>query len=129
MEPPKPRSGAPTIPAPVQDGGPERRRQLRVPLRVLRVSAQHQGEFFFGYASNISNTGVFIETSNPKPNGTRVKLKFSLPGLVAPTVCVAEVVWTREFTGKGVESPGMGLRFLELQPEAAVLIREFVEKE
>lgn len=68
--------------------------------------------------SDISLTGAFIDSMVTLPEGTMVRLKFSLPSLV---VSCAGVVMHE------MAQFGMGVRFLELTPEQQAAIGEVVE--
>ncbi|MFH1263051.1 MAG: PilZ domain-containing protein [Pseudomonadota bacterium] len=115
-------------PAPVEAATAEKRKHLRLPLRVLRVETELRGEVFFGHATNISKTGLFIQTTNPRPVGFQIKIRFEMPRFKKKIQCMAEVVWAQEFTGeKGIE-PGMGLKFLDLAPEELQMLDRFVEE-
>ena len=106
----------------------EKRSHLRVPLRALQIRGESDKLFFFGYTRNLSLGGLFIQTTRPKPPGTRVRLQFSaLPGS-APFECVAEVVWIRPFEAQSRGMPGMGMRFTELDEKASVTIEAFLRK-
>jgi uncharacterized protein (TIGR02266 family) len=119
---------SPTNPPPADETGPEKRRHLRIPLRVIRVETDLRGQVFFGHATNISKTGLFIETTSPRPVGYRLKIRFQLPGSSEKIEVSAEVIWNQEFTGKKDQLPGMGLKFVDLPPEAQRLIERFVEE-
>jgi uncharacterized protein (TIGR02266 family) len=114
---------------PTTESEPEKRRDLRVPIRVLRVEGTEKGkhEIFFGYASNLSSSGMFIQTPSPKEIGTQVRLSFLLPTSKEKVVAAAEVVWIRNYSGKG-SSPGMGLKFVEISAELARSIQKFVSE-
>ena len=107
----------------------EKRRDLRIPIRVLRVDTNLRGEVFFGYAKDISTSGLFIETSNPRPVGTRVPLKFSLPQSDAKIACLGEVIWARDYKGARQPAPGMGIRFVEIAASDSSLLSDFIESE
>jgi type IV pilus assembly protein PilZ len=117
-----------TIPPPDDETGPDKRRHLRVPLRVIRVETELRGQVFFGHATNISKTGLFIETTSPKPVGYKLKIRFDLPSFPEKVEGMAEVVWNQEFTGRKEVEPGMGLKFLDLAPEVQRAIERFVEE-
>ena len=67
--------------------------------------------------SDLSVTGAFIDSMVTLPEGTNLKLKFSLPSLIVS--CNAVVMH---------EMPqfGMGVRFLELAPEQLAALEEIV---
>lgn len=106
----------------------EQRVALRSPLLVRQVRIEVAPEVFFGYATNISSKGIYIQTINPKPFGFKVRLRFNLPGSKETIECSAEVVWSKEYDSKTCRKPGMGLKFLDLSPEHAALIDSFVQR-
>jgi uncharacterized protein (TIGR02266 family) len=85
-------------------------------------------EVFFGYATNISSRGIYIQTINPKPTGFKVRLRFNLPGDRETIECSGEVVWSKEYDSKTCRKPGMGLKFLDLSQQHADRIEAFVER-
>jgi uncharacterized protein (TIGR02266 family) len=99
-------------------GGGNARRNLRAPLLVLKVKVDDGRKVFFGYAKNISRSGLFIATTNPREPGTSFQVEIPLPPPVnRKLICTCEVVWKRDFSPKAIYEPGMGLKFLDL-PEA-----------
>jgi hypothetical protein len=101
-------------------GHPNQRCNLRVPLIVEKLPCGDGRKTFFGYARNISCSGLFIATVNPRQPGDQFDLQMSLPpsaGLVLR--CRCEVVWRRLFEQGRKNEPGMGLRFLDLSADAA----------
>ncbi len=93
---------------------PAHRRVFRTPLRVESV---RDGDVprFLGYVGNLSTTGAFVQSAQPRQPGTRLELRVHLPDPVrAPVVCVGEVVWARGYAGILGPGPGMGIRFLEV---------------
>jgi uncharacterized protein (TIGR02266 family) len=106
------------------------RRELRQPLTVLKATNNSGPKTLFGYACNISRSGMLISTINPRKPGSRYEVEFSLPepaNVVAR--CECEVVWKRTWAKEDRHRPGMGLRFLDLSEEAAAAIEEWVERE
>lgn len=96
------------------------RKALRAPLIVLRVKLDDGRKSFFGYAKNISRSGLFISTANPREPGERFQVELSLPAPLGNKVqCACEVVWKRLYSKGSPFEPGMGLRFLELPEEVA----------
>ncbi len=105
----------------------ERRVAPRVPLRVLQVRGESGKAFFFGYAVNLSLGGIFIQTTNPKEPGTRVRLQIPLQRDLPPIECGAEVAWVQPFAARSKHPPGMGLRFTELDEKAAARLEAFLK--
>ncbi len=97
---------------------PDRRKQLRGHLLVLKVKGErHNREVFFGYAKNLSRTGMFIASVNPRQVGDEFTIAFRLPGAQGVEVrCRCRVVWRREFDPRFKDEPGMGIEFLGLDP-------------
>jgi uncharacterized protein (TIGR02266 family) len=97
---------------------PAKRRSLRPPLRIECARGGGRPTHFLGYASNLSETGVFIQSLALRDPGTRLRLVMHLattPG-GEPISTDAEVRWVRRYGGKRAPSPGMGLRFVGLKP-------------
>ena len=69
--------------------------------------------------ARISRTGCFIKTDLPAPVGTRLDLMLNSSNLPEVLEVQAEVVSIDvRHDGKTAGERGMGLRFLELKPEA-----------
>jgi uncharacterized protein (TIGR02266 family) len=101
------------------------RRFERFPMRVdVNYSSAHN--FYAASAENISMGGIFVATFRVEPVGQLLNITFTVPGLSKPCTVPCEVRWHRmrgEVPG-GV--PGMGLRFLYLDPEARAVIEAFI---
>ncbi|MFH1809441.1 MAG: PilZ domain-containing protein [Pseudomonadota bacterium] len=98
----------------------DKRKHLRVSLVVRRVTANDRVRTFFGYADDISKSGMFIHTENPREPGSQFEVELSLPRPVAQNVRVhCEVVWRRLHTPASSCKPGMGLRFLDMPLDVA----------
>ena len=81
---------------------------------------------FTGFSTNLSEGGLFVATVNLLPVGTPVDLTFSLPGNTRISVH-GEVRWRRELDDRAPDVfPGVGVRFVELSPEAAQAVHRFV---
>ena len=104
----------------------ERRLTLRVPILVRRVTVGGRGNVFFGYAGNLSASGMFIGTVNPRKKGEQFAIQFTLPGSTVPISVTAEVVWVREHSQNADFPPGMGVMFVDIDVEAVQKIRQYV---
>ena len=69
---------------------------------------------------NISKGGIGIRTMNPLPPGTRVRLRFRLPGARREIEAEAQVTWSDRRIG-------MGLQFEKVPPAEQAAIDEFVD--
>lgn len=108
----------------------DRRRDLPRPIMVLKANAHQNSKTFFGYAKNISRSGMMIGATNPREPGSRFRLEIPLPEpLDVVVTCICEVVWNRRWAKNGCHEPGMGLRFLDLSPEIADTIDDWIERE
>jgi uncharacterized protein (TIGR02266 family) len=70
--------------------------------------------------SDISLTGVFIDALSPLPEGSNIKLSFTLPG--GRRVTTEGVVVHRQ------PAIGMGVAFTGLDPEDARIIQKHLEQ-
>jgi hypothetical protein len=95
---------------------PAPRSRPRAPLRIEAVGDAARGPRFLGYLANMSETGAFVQSSNPRPPGTRLKMKLHLLGRrKRPFYVQAEVRWTRGYGGLTGPTPGMGIEFVDLE--------------
>ncbi len=106
-----------------------KRKNLRAPILTLRVKLDDGQKVFFGYAKNISATGMFIASINPKDPGEAYQVEIPLPAPIYRTVqCTCEVIWTRQYGKKSTYEPGMGLRFVDMAAEVAADIERWVQE-
>jgi len=108
----------------------EDRTNLRSPITILRTDGNGGPKTFFGYAKNISSTGMMIGATSPKEPGSRFLLEIPFPEPINQTAtCHCEVVWKREWAKHIPKEPGMGLRFLDLPDEICDEINRWIESE
>jgi len=105
----------------------KRREDPRVDVD-LEVQYRTAQEFTAAYAKNISGGGVFIRTQQPLPLNSEVQVRFTLPGVSRPFVVRGLVVWTNPYPSRSSFPPGMGIKFMELEPEAKEIIARFVKE-
>ena len=107
--------------------GRDRREAIRFPLEV-EVTYQSEHNFYTGLASNLSTGGLFIATHQPAARGDLLEVRFSLPGLDHACTTRCEVRWSREVNPDNSDfPPGLGLRFIELEPQVRSCIERFLE--
>lgn len=92
----------------------------------IDLSSEHN--FWTGLTMNVSEGGVFVATHRLVPVGTVLTVEMELPGEDEPLLALAEVRWTRAYTGNPDAPPGIGLQFTTLDPRSLESIRMFVEK-
>ncbi|MCC7110684.1 MAG: AMIN domain-containing protein, partial [Deltaproteobacteria bacterium] len=78
----------------------------------------------------VSETGMFLQTTHPYRVGDRVALRFDLEDNEVH-VRAAEVMWVRSFEPISVDGriPGVGVRFVTLDPPARAALRRLVREE
>ena len=107
--------------------GADRRASPRSPLLIRDAKTFCGMDVFFGYALNVSRTGLFISSTKVRQKGELCQIQFKLPNIPQAFTCQAEVVWSRSYNSKEHLSPGFGLRFLNLPEEDANTINQWVE--
>jgi type IV pilus assembly protein PilZ len=106
------------------EAGAERREHKRKPVSMV-INYETLDQFFEDYVTNISLGGVFIQSKNPLPIGTRLKIKFALPELANPIETTGVVAHVVNLDDEG-DMHGMGIRFADLDPESKKLIDKLV---
>ncbi len=107
-----------------QESGIERRKEERVEVQV-RVEFEEE---YWGLTGNLSRGGAFVLTQNPMDLEDEFSLKIHLPDGREPIDVGCKVVWTNKYgkEGKGLRR-GMGVKFLNLQPQDQIRIEEFIK--
>jgi uncharacterized protein (TIGR02266 family) len=99
----------------------------RVPfIEDLRVRLVRAGSTAWGVMRDLSRGGVFVESSGRLPLDTELDLDFRLPNVRRSLRPTAQVMWTGPHPKTG--TPGMGLRFLELDRSNTRQIDAFVHQ-
>ena len=101
----------------------ERRQGSRVPVQIW-VEEKTERELYFQRSANLSLGGIYLENTIPHPVGTRVTLRFTLPGDEEKIEVRAEVA--AAMTGE--EEFGMGLKFIELDAAVAERIQKYIAR-
>jgi len=104
----------------------DRRKYLREPIIIFKVTEEDERRYLFGYAKNISRGGLFISSINPRKSGERFHITFEIPRTDIRVRCLCEVVWTRKYDPGSKLEPGYGIRFLDLPDETAEAINRWV---
>src|SRR5262245_54610714 len=104
----------------------DRRRALRSPMIVFKVKEEDDRGHLFGYAKNISQSGLFIASINPRLPGEKFTISFRVPDTQISVRCRCEIIWMRKFNPKTKEDPGYGVRFLDIPQETAQAILDWV---
>lgn len=104
-----------------------KRAYLRGPLIVTQAKMGDERKYFFGYAKNISRAGIFVNTLTPRKVGEEFNLELSVPKSDIIIKCRCRVVWNRRFSdSRADQEPGMGIMFLDLDPDIADRIDSWI---
>ena len=101
----------------------ERRQGMRVPVQIW-VEEKSDRELYFQRSANLSGGGIYLENTIPHPVGTRVTLRFTLPGDSEKLEVKAEVAAAIA----GEEEFGMGLKFVNLGADVAERIQKYIAR-
>jgi type IV pilus assembly protein PilZ len=87
----------------------------------IEVDYRADDTFLFAYITDISAMGIFVQTNNPEPVGTRLNLCFRVPDDREGRLLEleGEVTWInpqRPDDPSG-RNPGMGIRFVNLEDQ------------
>lgn len=96
---------------------PERRASTRTAL-VAKVETEAPGHSFLAVAADVSAGGMRINTANPLPVGSELRLRFALPGS-------DEVIETSAVVRHVIEGTAMGVEFTSLTPAARQTLARF----
>jgi len=99
-----------------------RRESLRVLIRVS-VEGRAGDGYFFSTSKNISTTGILLETDKVLAKGDRITCSFFLN--TNQITANGEAVRVEEKKG---ELNQYGVKFIDLAPDAQILIEEFIKK-
>jgi len=100
----------------------ERRESPRIPVEMW-VEESTERELYFQRSGNLSTGGIYLENTIPHPKGTVVNLQFTLPGDTVPIKVKGEIV-----NAAAADELGMGIKFIEVDPEAQRRIEEFIQR-
>jgi len=90
-------------------GGAEKRRHIRIPL-IAEIQYFSDSPPLAARISDISSSGLFIDTLNALPIGATVKFRLLLPPEISATPIVGEgvVAWVQPMLGMGLRFTHMG---------------------
>jgi CheY-like chemotaxis protein len=79
------------------------------------------------YTLDLSERGIYLRTTKPAPENTRLHLQINLNGIIVPVE--TNVVYTCPPCKGPYSEPGMGLQFTQILPNDLELIRRFIKHE
>jgi uncharacterized protein (TIGR02266 family) len=98
-----------------------RRLTLQVPV-TLRCLAE--STTLSTFATTLGAGGLFVPGDRPLPPGTRLWVRFRLPGSDEEHALRAEVVWTNDATSPGVSAAGRGMGVAFRDPSGIARLAE-----
>jgi type IV pilus assembly protein PilZ len=121
------RRGKRKPPPGVERRNADRRRGERI-LVDLKVEFQTDEMYLYTFIADLSTMGMFILSGNPYPTGTRLRLRFELPGEATPLEAEGEVRWILQPKAGQKVTPGMGVAFTEVRPDLVERLSSLVKK-
>jgi type IV pilus assembly protein PilZ len=94
----------------------------------IPVAYRSVGSFLTDWATNLSQGGLFINTRNPLPVGTAVRVIIQLPGASFPYDLAGRVARVTDFGNGANLVPGMAVEFQDLDDGRRRELEGFVER-
>lgn len=104
----------------------DKRLDPRSPIHPTQVRMGEEWEYFYGYARNVSRSGLFVHTVRELKVGDEFKIEFTIPDTDITVRCTARVVWERSSHHADSHGPRMGIRFSDIDPQTADRINQWV---
>ncbi len=108
-------------------GPPQREPRIAASLQV-RLASGEGVPLAERSTVDLSRGGVFVRTLEPLGPGTRLGLELALAGGAGTVRAAGEVIWTTppSAPGEPFRAPGMGIRFVDLDPASRALLDAYV---
>jgi len=95
----------------------------------ISISFKKADDFFKSYVANLGEGGLFINTTKNLPVGSLLDLEFTLPDSNQAIDTKGKVVWTRpQDMSTEKMPPGMGIQFIDMNPEDKELLKYYLAK-
>ncbi len=114
----------------VSDAGVPRehsRKLICIPVIFYKKGSK---DFVIDYTTDLGDGGVLIQTETLLPVGAELELIFKLPNSIKLIEVSGKVVWANEYQPEKAPDkliPGMGVKFLNLDPESKKYIIDFIK--
>lgn len=105
---------------------PSNRRTFERFSTSISVDYSNGDNFLFSYIQNISEMGIFVRSEDPLPIGARLTLRFAPKDGPEKLELEGEVVWINPVRIGDNPNPGMGVRFISLEPGEREAVVELV---
>ena len=100
----------------------------RIPIQLL-VDYKADGNYLFDFCKDLGEGGVFIETKNPKKQGSELELTFTIPDSKQTLSTKGKVIWVQQpIEGRQDLTPGMGIQFEAFNANDRKTLEEFVRR-
>jgi len=106
---------------------------VKEPRRKIRITTALRAELIgelgsaYGLVTSLSESGMFFRTLDPHPVHTRLMINFDVKGRLITVE--AEVVYTCNLDEGPFKEPGMGMKFVKVNPEDQANIKAYVREE
>ena len=98
------------------------------PRLGVQLPAEFQGlkAFTTAQSFDISSRGLFLRTTQVLSAGEEILVRFKLPGVAHPFKAVGRVIWSSAAETAQGHPAGMGIQFLDLNPQEQAMIERYV---
>ncbi len=103
-----------------------RRKYIRLPMALL-VAVEEEGKTVTVPTETFGEAGMYLKTFQPSGVGTRLNLKVHFPAREEPLPLRGEVVYSVPPPSRD-RHPGMGIRFVEVEPSLQEYLGRFMEE-
>ncbi|MCB9229582.1 MAG: TIGR02266 family protein [Deltaproteobacteria bacterium] len=98
----------------------------RIPIQLL-VDYNDGGLYLFDFCKDLGQGGVFIESREPKEQGSELHLTFTIPDSKETLNLKGQVMWVQKpLENRPDLIPGMGIQFIAFTPEQRKILADFV---
>ena len=95
---------------------------------TIRISFKKESDFYKSYIGNLAKGGLFVKTNKVLPVDTLLNLELTLPKADRAVHTTGKVIWNRaENTSSEKMPPGMGIQFVDIDPEDERLLKNYME--
>jgi len=94
----------------------------------IPVDYQYNDTRHSSYTTNLCESGCFVRTLKPAPQGPKVSLILSIPDKPDPIATMGKVAWINEYdeNRKSNALPGMGLEFCDLEETHHRVLKDLI---
>lgn len=100
-------------------------RAIRLPIELL-IECKSEEQELDEFCTNLSSSGMFIETTNVQPINTTVELKFTLPHTQEKLIIAGIVKWSKAKSSEAGPA-GMGIQFEALNISQKCKLKDAIQ--